>query len=51
MEKEVIEEIKEQKRKEKVDKRAKGVVDSLNIIEKTTQRLVEKHVKTNFNLT
>jgi hypothetical protein len=37
--------------KERVDKRAKHVVDSFTIVKKTTQWISKKHVGDNFNAT
>lgn len=50
MDKKIIKKIRESKRKEKDNKRIKHIAYSLTINEKTTQRLVNKHARTNFNL-
>jgi ribosomal protein L13E len=41
--------IKQQKRKEKEDKSAKIVAQPLTTLKRPTQKLVNKHAKTNFN--
>jgi hypothetical protein len=51
MEKEVVKKIKERKRKEREEKKVKCVTNSLTIVEKITQRLVEKCARMTFNLT
>jgi hypothetical protein len=48
--KDVIKKIKEQKRQEK-EVKAKHVANSFTTFEKIIQKLIEKHVKTSFNLT
>jgi len=51
MEKEVVKKIKERKRKEREEKKVKCVTNSLTIVEKITQRSVEKCARMTFNLT
>jgi hypothetical protein len=50
MDKEIIKKIREKKRKEKDNKITKHIAFSLTINEKITQRLANKHARTNFNL-
>ncbi len=51
MDKKVIEEIRKWKKKEREDKKAKCVIDSLTPIGKATQQVVEKCARENFNTT
>jgi hypothetical protein len=51
MEKKVVEEIKEEKRKEREDKMAKFAIDSLTPNEKETQQITNNHVRKKFNTT
>jgi signal recognition particle GTPase len=51
MDKEVAKEIREQKKKEREDKMAKCVIDSLTPNEKETQRIIKSHVRIFFDIT
>ncbi len=51
MDKEVAKEIREQKKKEREDKMAKCVIDSLTPNEKETQRIIKSHVRFFFDIT
>lgn len=51
LDRKIAKEIKQQKWKEREDKKAKWVANSLNVTEKVVQKLAEKHAWTNFTST